>query len=81
MNVLSNFAEVAPGHLTLNVLPADPQDNHVLAAAVETNCTLIVSGDHHLLDLGEYQGIRILTPRDFLTLLEAPSTREVHNQA
>jgi len=29
----------------------------------------IVSGDRHLLGLQEYQGIRILTPRAFLTFL------------
>jgi predicted nucleic acid-binding protein len=29
----------------------------------------IVSGDRHLLDLGEHEGIRILTPRAFLGLL------------
>lgn len=70
LQVLRNFAEVAPGNLTLDVIPADPKDNHVLAAAVETTCAYIVSGDRHLLDMGEYQGIHILAPRDFLTLLE-----------
>ncbi len=79
-NVLRNFAEIAPGRLSLDAISADPQDNHVLAAAVETHCAFIVSGDHHLLDLGEYQGIRILTPRDFLTLLEANPTREPGNE-
>lgn len=71
LSVLRNFAEVAPGHLILDVIPADPQDNHVLAAAVETNCRWIISGDRHLLKVGEYQGVGILTPRDFLTLLES----------
>ena len=71
LNVLHNFAEVAPGVLALDVVRADPKDNHILAAAVETGSTHIVSGDHHLLDMGEYRGIHIHTPRDFLTLLEA----------
>ncbi len=30
----------------------------------------IVSGDRHLLDLGEYRGIRILTVREFLEEME-----------
>ncbi|MEK9164497.1 MAG: putative toxin-antitoxin system toxin component, PIN family [Chloroflexota bacterium] len=69
--VLREFGEVAPGNLTLEVIPDDPKDNHVLSAAVETDAACIVSGDRHLLDMGEYQGIRILTPRDFLTILES----------
>jgi len=81
LNVLRNFAEIAPGRLDLDVISADPQDNHVLAAAIETHCTFIVSGDHHLLDLGEYQRVRTLTPRDFLTLLETDPTREGGSEA
>jgi len=81
LNVLRNFAEIAPGRLSLDLISADPQDNHVLAAGVETRYSFIVSGDHHLLDLDEYQSVRILTPRDFLTLLEANPTREAGNEA
>jgi predicted nucleic acid-binding protein len=57
LNALHNFAEIASGRLSLDVISADPQDNHVLAAAVETRCAVIISGDHHLLDLGEYQNV------------------------
>ena len=69
--VLREFAEIAHGHLTLHVIVDDPKDNHVLAAAVETGVDYIVSGDHHLLDLGEYSGIRIVAPRVFLTILQS----------
>jgi predicted nucleic acid-binding protein len=44
-------------------------DDKYLAAALLGRATYVVSGDHHLLDLGEYQGIRILKPRPFLELL------------
>ena len=69
LNTLRTEAEVAPGLLVLDVVPADPKDNHVLAAAIETHCDYVVSGDRHLLDMGQYQSLRIITPRDFLTLL------------
>jgi uncharacterized protein len=49
----------------------DTKDNHVLAAALETHCDYVVSGDRHLLDMGQYQSLRISTPREFLTLLNA----------
>lgn len=44
----------------------DPKDLHVLGAALAGGCDLIVSGDKDLLSLGSFQGIRIVTPRDFL---------------
>ena len=69
VRLLLTRAEVAPGLLMLDAVPDDPKDNHVLAAAVETSCKYIVSGDRHLLDLREFQGIKIVTPREFLTLL------------
>jgi len=44
----------------------DPDDNHVIAAAVAGQADIIASGDRHLLSLGIYQGIRILRPADAL---------------
>lgn len=39
----------------------DPDDDHVLACALAAHADLIVSGDRHLLNLKEYQGIRVVT--------------------
>jgi putative PIN family toxin of toxin-antitoxin system len=44
----------------------DPDDNRVLECAIEAKAAFIVTGDHHLLDLDPYQGIAILSPREFL---------------
>ena len=40
---------------------ADPDDDHVLACALAAQAELIVSGDRHLLELGVFQGIEIIT--------------------
>jgi uncharacterized protein len=51
---------VAPAGITPTVI-RDPPDDHVLAAALGAQADLIVSGDAHLLDLGKFQSIEIVT--------------------
>jgi putative PIN family toxin of toxin-antitoxin system len=53
----------------LFTIAADDADNRILECAVETGADYIVSGDaRHLLPLKEFQGIRILSPREFCKL-------------
>ena len=51
----------------------DETDNRFLECAVEGDADLIVSGDRHLLNVGTYQGIRVLTPAAFVALLDSVS--------
>jgi putative PIN family toxin of toxin-antitoxin system len=44
----------------------DPNDDFILECATVGNAALIVTGDKDLLSLGQYEGIRILTPRQYL---------------
>ena len=44
----------------------DPDDNRILECAVEAQADSIISGDAHLLELGDYRGIPIMSPSDFL---------------
>lgn len=46
----------------------DPKDNAVLDVALNGQATCIITGDQDLLELHPYQGMSILTPRDFLSL-------------
>jgi putative PIN family toxin of toxin-antitoxin system len=48
----------------------DPDDDVVLATAVAAKVDVIVTGDADLLILKKYKGIRILSPRQFLELLD-----------
>jgi uncharacterized protein len=48
----------------VHAILADPDDDHVVACAVDGKADLIVSNDRHLLDLKEYAGIPIVRSVD-----------------
>lgn len=51
------------------IIAADPSDDAYLLAAVEAGADCLISGDKHLLELKSYEGVRILSPRQFLEAL------------
>ena len=63
---LSELVEAGP---IVPVIIADPDDDHVLAAALAGKVDAIISGDAHLLDVGSYQSIPIMRVTQFLTKL------------
>lgn len=51
----------------LKAVPSDPDDDKVVECAIAGRATHIVTGDRlHLLPLGSFQGIHIVTPAEFL---------------
>ena len=70
VDALGTVAVVVEGKVSRRVVTADPADDIYIAAAADGLADYIVSGDHHLLGLVEHEGIRIVTPRTFLGLLE-----------
>lgn len=66
---LRALAVVVEGRVSRHVVANDPSDDIYLAAATDGLAEYIISGDRHLLDLETYEGVRILSPRHFLTLL------------
>jgi len=67
--VLADFIEavelVEPAHVP-RVVPSDPDDDQVIAAAVAAQAELVVSGDRDLLALGSYEEIAICSPAEAL---------------
>lgn len=58
---------------SINVVPEDETDNRYIECAVSGNARYIVSGDSHLLNLGEYRGIQLVAPSEFLALMDSES--------
>ncbi len=66
---LPHYAVVVVPAIRLQVITSDPDDDRYLECALASGAEVIVSGDGHLLALGSFQGIEILTPGAFLALL------------
>ena len=70
VGALGALATIVEGPVLRPVVAADPGDDIYIAAAIDGLAEFIVSGDRHLLDLREHEGIRIVKPREFLSVLE-----------
>lgn len=69
--LLEKDALLVPGLSNVSgAVPEDPSDEIFLSAALDAGAQFIVSGDRHLLDLGEFRGIPILTVQEFFELLK-----------
>jgi putative PIN family toxin of toxin-antitoxin system len=69
MEAILSFSEVVNPGIKLDVIKSDPDDNKILECAVACGADYLVSGDAHLLELKEYMGIKIITPKAALDIL------------
>ncbi len=54
-------------HLTV---VEDPEDNKILESAVSAQADYLITSDHHLLELENFRGVRIVRPAQFWSLWE-----------
>ena len=69
VGLIFEYANVIATGRKLDVVKADPDDNKILECAVACDADYIVTGDKHLLDIKEYEGIRIVTAKEFVGLI------------
>jgi len=55
----------------VDIIKDDPSDNVFLACALEGRANFIVSGDNHIKKLGQYQGIQIMDPTEFMAIMQS----------
>jgi uncharacterized protein len=65
---LSGFTEHVRPTQRIDVVKEDPTDNRIVECAATASSEYLVSGDKHLLKLGQYRGIKIVTPADFVEI-------------
>ncbi len=68
---LTEIAHVVEPKQTVDVVNSDPDDNHILACALEGKCDYVITGDKHLLDIGKFASAKIITPAEFTRLGQA----------
>ena len=66
---LIRTSKVAPDNVQFKVVLEDPDDDVVLNAAYTGRAEFIVTGDHHLLVLGEFKKIKIVTVNQMQDIL------------
>lgn len=69
LEMIRGFSTLIRPKENLSVVKEDEQDNRIVECAVFGQAAFLVSGDKHILSLGEYRGNRFLSPRDLLEAL------------
>lgn len=62
-------SDVTAGKQLAGQVGRDRKDDKFIACAVEAKANYLITGDEDLLVLEEYEGTRIVTPREFLRVL------------
>jgi putative PIN family toxin of toxin-antitoxin system len=70
VRLMRDLAEMAPIAINVKGVATHPEDDLVLATAISANADYLVTGDKQLLAIGYFEGTRIVSPREFLTILE-----------
>ena len=68
LKIMGRAATIVRPSRTVIVLEAVP-DNRILECATTAEADLIVTGDHHLLDIREFEGIPIVGLGDFMRMI------------
>jgi len=69
LSAIQSVAAVIEDLPSIHVIDDDPDDNIILACAIKADADYLVSGDIHLKQLGRYEGIRIVSPSEFLAII------------
>lgn len=61
-------SQVIKHNLKITDICRDAADDNIIACAVAANADYLVTGDSDLLEIKNYKGVKIITPRDFEAL-------------
>ena len=64
---------VAP-EASVGAVAADPDDDRILECALAADANIVISGDAHLLALGRWRSVRVLSLAEFMEVCGQPGT-------
>ena len=59
-------AEIVEAPELADQVSRDPDDDNFIACALAGDCRFIISGDKDLREISGHQGVKVVTPREFL---------------
>ena len=74
--LLEEEASLTPITRQVQGIASHSEDDQILATAISAGADYLVTGDDKLQKLGTYQGVTIVSPREFLTILESQPETE-----
>lgn len=66
VNNLRKYVHFIEVKSKVDIVQEDPTDNIFLECALDGKADYIISGNHHLLNIGDYKGIQIIRAKDFM---------------
>jgi predicted nucleic acid-binding protein len=69
---IADFTKKVHPRRAIDVVKEDPSDNRILECAEAGGSEFIVTGDAHLLKPGQFAGMKILKPAEFLGRQPSP---------
>jgi uncharacterized protein len=66
LELILTYAEMYPSLKLSSPVSSDPDDDKFIGCAISSESKFIVSGDADLLDIVEYDGIKIIKPKIFV---------------
>lgn len=70
------IAEIIVPQSRLDIVHDDPSDNKFIECAIDGNADYVISGDRHLLDIGNYREVKILKAKDFLNIMKVTPVKD-----
>ncbi|MBI2630224.1 putative toxin-antitoxin system toxin component, PIN family [Candidatus Pacearchaeota archaeon] len=69
IETITHISTIVEPKTKIEIIKDDPDDNKIIECAIEGKVDFIISQDNHLLNLKEFQGIKIVSPKEFLNKL------------
>lgn len=68
MEKIFTFTTLIKPKKRVDVVKDDPDDNKIIECAIESSSKNIITYDKHLLNIGEYEGIKIIKPKEAMRM-------------